>query len=148
MGNSQRKNNRITLKEAIRFHGHLGPYLILGILMGDLIINKFKFKRHFGIKAIIKGAVKKPQSCLIDGIQISTGCTYGKGNIQKIENDEIQVLFCNLRNKKKVKMSLKEDVIKKLDNLKGHKESEAFARNLYKTDPLNIFYLTPNTYNL
>lgn len=142
------KNNRVTLKEAVKFHGHLGPYLVLGILMGDLIINKLKFKKYFGIEAVIKGAVKKPKSCLIDGIQVSTGCTYGKGNIQRSKNDKIKVLFRNLQNKKKIEISLKEDLIKKLDNLKGHNDSEAFAKILYKTDPLNIFHLTPDTHNL
>lgn len=132
------------MKEAIKFHGHLGPYLVLGILMGNLAINRLRCKKHFEIKAIVKGAVDKPKSCLIDGIQISSGCTYGKGNIRKNRGDEIKVLFQNLRNNKKIKIGLQKDLVKRLDTLNGHKESEAFARELYKTDPLKIFNLTTN----
>lgn len=133
-----------TLEKAVDFHGHLGPYLVLGMLMGNLAINRLKSKRHFGIKAIIKGATQKPKSCLIDGIQVSTGCTYGKGNILKSRGDEIEVLFQNLRNNKKIKICLHKDLLKRLDALNGHKESEAFARELYKTDPLKVFNLTTN----
>lgn len=139
-------NNRIMLKEAIKFHGHLGPYLVLGILAGEFAIKKLRCKRYFGLKVKVYGANKKPKSCLIDGLQLSTGATYGKGNIKKIEGNKIRILF--LVNNKKIKISLKENLIKKLDCLKDHRNSEILAKELYKTEPLNIFNLTPNTYNL
>ena len=41
---------RVCLKEATMFHGHLGPYLILGILTGDLALKKLKCKKYFGLK--------------------------------------------------------------------------------------------------
>jgi formylmethanofuran dehydrogenase subunit E len=134
------------LKEAIKFHGHLGPYLVLGILAGEFAIKKLRCKRYFGLKVKVYGANKKPKSCLIDGLQLSTGATYGKGNIKKIEGNKIRILF--LVNNKKIKISLKENLIKKLDCLKDHRNSEILAKELYKTEPLNIFNLTPNTYNL
>ena len=127
------------LKRAIDFHGHLGPYLILGLLMGDLAINKLKCKRHFGIKAIVKGAEHKPKSCLIDGIQVSTGCTYGKGNIIKLSGSSINAEFINLGNNKKIKICLKKDLVKKLDSLNGHRASEDFAGELLKTNPAKLF---------
>jgi formylmethanofuran dehydrogenase subunit E len=139
------RSRRITLQEAEKFHGHLGPYLILGILAGAFAIKKLKCKKYFGLEVKVRGATKKPKSCLVDGLQLSTGATYGKGNIRKIEGNRIQILFRNLRNHKKIKMYLREGLIKKLNKLKGHKDSESFAKELYKTNPLKTFNLTPKT---
>lgn len=130
---------KITLREAIKFHGHLGPYLVLGILAGEYAASELKCKRYFGLEVKVWGANKKPKSCLIDGLQLSTGATYGKGNIRKIEGEKIRVLFRNLKNDKKIKLSLKDSLVKKLDSLTGHKDCEKFARELYKDKPINIF---------
>ena len=135
---SKVKTSKI-LKKAIDFHGHLGPYLVLGIQMGNLAIDRLKCKRHFGIRTEVKGAVNKPKSCLIDGIQVATGCTYGKGNIQKEEGSRIQAIFQNLQNNKKIKLFLKQDLIKKLDSLKGYKDSELFALELFASEPDGLF---------
>lgn len=134
------KNKRL-LKSAVDFHGHLGPYLVLGLLIGNLGIKALKAKKHFGIKAIVKGAIHKPKSCLVDGIQISAGCTYGKGNIQKIAGNRISVLFQNVKNNKKIRMDLKGRLINQLDNLRNHSDSEAFARKLLKAAPAELFEL-------
>ncbi len=137
------QNPKISLKEAVKFHGHLGPYLVLGILSGELALKRLKCSKHFGLEVRVYGTNKKPKSCLIDGLQISTGATYGKGNIQKIKDDKIKVLFYNLKNKKKIGISLREDLLEELNNLKTHRESEIFAKKLYKSNPLNIFNLNP-----
>lgn len=137
---------RITLKEAERFHGHIGPYLILGILAGELAFKKLNYRKYFGLDIKIFGANKKPKSCLIDGLQLSTGATYGKGDIHKLNSNDIKILFRNLKNDKKIEISLKKDLINRLNILKGHRDSEVFAKKLYKTNPLKIFNLT--TYDL
>jgi len=133
--------SRISLKEAIKFHGHLGPYLVLGILAGELAIKKLRCKKHFGLDVKVWGANKKPKSCLIDGLQLSTGATYGKGNIHKLNSNKIRILIRNLVNNKKIKISLNKGLIKRLDELKGHKDSEALAKELYLTCPSEIFVL-------
>jgi formylmethanofuran dehydrogenase subunit E len=133
------KKHKITLAQAIKFHGHLGPYLVIGIMAGEAALKKLKCKKYFGLEAKVWGALKKPRSCLIDGLQLSTGATYGKGNISKAGGAKISILFINRENNKKMKVSLKERMIDRLDSLKGHKEAEAFARRLYKADPSSVF---------
>jgi formylmethanofuran dehydrogenase subunit E len=132
---------RVSLKEAIKFHGHLGPYLVLGLLAGEFALKSVGSKKHFGVEVKVWGANKRPKSCLIDGLQLSTGATYGKGNIQKINSSRICVLFSGVENKKRVKLTFKKDLLGKLNALKGHTDSEVFARELYRTDPLKIFNL-------
>src|SRR4030042_832249 len=101
------KKNRITVEEAIKFHGHLGPYLTLGILAGELAINKLRCKKYFGLEVKVWGANQKPESCLIDGLQLSTGATYGKGNIEKLDGSAIKIEFRNRLNQKGIALGFK-----------------------------------------
>lgn len=64
-----------------RFHGHSGPFLALGIRMGLLALRVLGSTGHHGIRAEVETGTGPPLSCLVDGIQVSTGCTVGKGNL-------------------------------------------------------------------
>lgn len=134
----------ISLKEAERFHGHLGPYLVLGILAGELALKKLRCRKYFDLEIKVFGANKKPKSCLIDGLQLSTGATYGKGNIIKLNSTLIKVEFRNRINNKKIILRLKDGLLQILKNTKIHRDSEALAKKLYKTDYSKIFILTHN----
>ena len=125
--------NIITLNEAIKFHGHLGPYLILGILAGKFAVKKLRCKRYFGLNVKVYGANKKPKSCLIDGLQLSTGATYGKGNIQKFNGPIIRIEFYNQLSRKRISLKLKDGLRQILEATKTHRDSEALAKELYKT---------------
>ena len=131
--------NKISIKQAADFHGHLGPYLILGIIAGELALKKLGCKKFFGLEVKVRGANKKPKSCLVDGLQLSTGATYGKGNIEKISGSSIRIVIRNLKNNKKVKIEFKKWLSEVLNDLSGHKDSEMFAKKLYRTDPGKIF---------
>ncbi|PIP20653.1 MAG: hypothetical protein COX40_03365 [Candidatus Omnitrophica bacterium CG23_combo_of_CG06-09_8_20_14_all_40_11] len=138
---------RITLKEAEKFHGHLGPYLVLGILAGELALKKLRCRKYFDLEIKVFGANKKPKSCLIDGLQLSTGATYGKGNIEKLNGPVIKVEFYNRTYRKKIILKFKQSLIEKLKRIKTHRDSELLAKRLYKTEYNELFNLTPNTYN-
>lgn len=127
------------LKEAIKFHGHLGPYLVLGLLAGELALKKLGAKKYFGLEVRVWGAQKKPRSCLVDGLQLSTGATYGKGNIRKYAFPRIKILIRNSENKKALTLGLSAYLLKELSGLKGHSDSERFARRLLKISTEKIF---------
>jgi len=131
----------ISLKEAIKFHGHLGPYLVLGLLAGVLGLKKTGAKKYFGLEVKVYGANIKPRSCLIDGLQLSTGATYGKGNIRKYASSRIKIILRNPENNKAVTLGLKKHLLEELDNLRGHRDSEKFARGLLKINSKEIFTL-------
>ena len=135
-------SNRVSLKEAVRFHGHLGPYLVLGLLAGEAALKKLKIKKYFDLELNVLGANKKPKSCLIDGLQLSTGATYGKGNIRKFNGSLINIEFCDTQKEKKILLKLKDALIKQLDNAKTHRDCESLAKKLYKTHYLKLFDLT------
>ncbi|MCM8791649.1 MAG: formylmethanofuran dehydrogenase subunit E family protein [Candidatus Omnitrophica bacterium] len=132
----------IKIEEAVRFHGHLGPWLIMGILAGEFALKRLKAEKYFGLDVKVSGANDKPRSCIIDGLQLSSGATYGKGNIKKLSNhSKIEIIFVNKKNNKKLILIPKEKIVKELDRITSHRESEEIAKNLYKKDCLQIFDL-------
>jgi formylmethanofuran dehydrogenase subunit E len=133
--------HKVSLKEAECFHGHLGPWLVLGILMGEFARKILKAKKYFGLKVRAWGANQKPKSCLIDGLQLSTGATFGKGNITKLSGSLIKVEFCNCINNKKIVLKIKDDLLRVLKDTKTHRDSEILAKKLYKTDYAKLFNL-------
>lgn len=139
MGIMGYKSKRVTLNEAERFHGHLGPYLILGILAGELALKNLKCKKYFDLKVKVKGANKKPKSCFIDGLQLSTGATYGKGNITRLSGSVIKAEFRKRANNRKFFLRFKDRLMRQLEKAKTHGDAESLARRLYKADPLTIF---------
>lgn len=135
------KKQKIALGEAVRFHGHLGPYLVLGLLAGETALKKLYCNKYFGLEVKVWGAGEKPRSCLIDGLQLSTGATYGKGNIHKLRGACIRMEFCDQDTGKKICLKFKKDLIAKLDSVKSHEDSERLAQKLYNTDHHNLFDL-------
>lgn len=133
---------RITLNEGVNFHGHLGPYLALGILAGETALAMLKCEKYFGLEVKVWGASEKPKSCLIDGLQLSTGATYGKGNIHKLHGERIEISVRGVKDKKEIIIQFKKALRMELERVHTHEECEEFARKLYKTDPALIFELT------
>lgn len=133
------QSKKISLAEAVKFHGHLGPYLVLGLLAGDLALKKLKCSKYFGLRIKVWGASDKPRSCLIDGLQLSTGATYGKGNIEKLHGQHIEIEIAAREGQNKIFLTLKNELVKTLGRLVDHEDSEKLARKLYKTDCAHIF---------
>jgi len=69
------------LADLRRFHGHLGPYVVLGLRLGQYALERLGVAPHFGLEAQVRCAGNPPESCLLDGVQFATGCTLGKQNI-------------------------------------------------------------------
>ena len=136
---AMRRILKIPLKTAVNFHGHLGPYLVLGLLMGEYALEKIKARPHFGLEVKVWGAKNKPKSCLIDGLQLSTGCTYGKGNITKYDGKAIKVSFLNCDTQKRIALSLKEAALKRLESAKDHACAEKIAEEFHKTPAEKLF---------
>jgi formylmethanofuran dehydrogenase subunit E len=90
------------------FHGHLGPWAVVGYRMGQTARKKFTNK----LWVVVYTGTEPPMSCLIDGVQFTSCCTMGKGNIKiKDENlamgmfyDEKAILEIRLKDKWRLKI--------------------------------------------
>jgi len=85
--------SRNLLKSATDFHGHLGPYLVLGLRMGLFANKTLQPRRLHDMSVTVWTKRSPPESCLLDGIQVSSGCTLGKTNLQVKNAARIRARF-------------------------------------------------------
>ncbi len=82
---------KLVIGKAQDFHGHLGPFLVIGVRMGLVAL------KHFGENSSLKVSVKVPLSppfsCVIDGIQASTRCTVGNQRLRFESSRGISAVF-------------------------------------------------------
>ena len=126
-----------TLKKIKQFHGHLGPYVIIGYKMGE-IANKTLGSDPFSKKAIVWTDTQPPQLCIIDGVQMSSGCTFGKGNIQVHQGSLPKACFSN-NNGKHIQITLKPSIKKEIDTMVTSENVILFAEKFYRRTDQELF---------
>jgi formylmethanofuran dehydrogenase subunit E len=91
-----------------RFHGHMGPLVVFGAKMGEHAVTEHEMPRYFGVTVQVECPASPPSTCLIDGLQCSTGATMGKGNISHKTAEEFQVTIADDETGKSVTYRFKE----------------------------------------
>ena len=120
--------------EALKqFHGHLGPYVVVGYRMGKLARTELKGK----LKATVLSGLKPPISCLADGVQFSSGCTLGKGNIEVLDQGAAKVTFRSPD--AALEVELKEEVRKDINAQMTHDTEEMLALSIYRAGIDSLF---------
>ena len=92
----------VILRKAEDFHGHLGPFLALGVRMGLIGVRELRVKgneEELRITVMLKYSV--PFSCVTDGIQVATKCTIGNKKLKLKSFSGIKAKF-ELQNKEQV----------------------------------------------
>jgi formylmethanofuran dehydrogenase subunit E len=124
------------LKALKRFHGHLGPYVVVGYRMGVLARERLEGK----LKAVCFCGSKTPLSCIIDGVQFSSSCTMGKGNISVLEAGDAKVQFMN--DKHLLEVSLLAEVWERINATMSHETEELISLQLYNEEDSELFRFT------
>lgn len=78
--------------DAVKLHGHLGPFLVIGVRMGGIakrVLNQ-DGRGTFRFQVKMKVPLVTPFSCTIDGIQAATHCTLGNQRLV-LENARKQI---------------------------------------------------------
>jgi formylmethanofuran dehydrogenase subunit E len=101
------------LVAAGRFHGHIGPFLAIGLRMG-LLANEKLGRSPLDMEAVVRVLPRPPRSCVVDGVQYSTGCTMGKGNI-RIEPDSDCVAVDFRLGSAAVRIALRDGFLKSME---------------------------------
>jgi formylmethanofuran dehydrogenase subunit E len=123
-----KRQRHLTYKEAVRFHGHDGPFLALGYRLGIFLVKELKPEGIMGLRITVKTKIKKPYTCVLDGLQCSTFATCGKGNLMTKSHGKQDILVSAKRTRKTVKYRMSPyawDVCLHADDL--HKAGEGNA---------------------
>jgi formylmethanofuran dehydrogenase subunit E len=125
-----------------QLHGHVGPYLVIGLKMGDaakkaLNILDTELKN---LRAEVAVPLYPPFSCLLDGIQVSTTCTIGNQRLQFKTSKSIQGTFVVEETGKTVKITINKKFKEILEEKKkDDKLNEAFSWKLAEMPESQLF---------
>ena len=128
------------MNKAAEFHGHLGPFLAIGVRMGLLAKKTLKSNGFRDLSVIVNTGNNLPLSCVVDGIQVATGCTLGKGNIAVTNLNEISAAFHAKH--KAIQVKMKTEVFQNLKSelLHGNPEKmEETARKISSIPDAKLF---------
>jgi formylmethanofuran dehydrogenase subunit E len=106
----------LMIDNAQKLHGHLGPFLVIGVRMGMIAKKALSVSddQCGFLKANVKVPLFPPFSCLLDGIQASTSCTVGNQRLTIEDSEEICVNFVRQNAGRTVKVTLKPKVAEEL----------------------------------
>jgi formylmethanofuran dehydrogenase subunit E len=119
-----------------RFHGHLGPYVVIGYRMGKLARQRFEGK----MTAVVFTGKHPPMSCLIDGVQFTTGCTLGKNNIVVRDGDLPAVHFIDSTKTLEIRLLDSERV--RIDSIMTKRNEEKLSVDILNADEQDLFWVT------
>lgn len=101
------------LESALIIHGHLCGAMPLGFRAGRLALKALNAEREPNMAkvALVETGSAHAAGCFVDGIQLATGCTFGKGLVQKLEYGKWAVTIAIKKDGKAVRVSVKPEAV-------------------------------------
>jgi hypothetical protein len=118
------------LEKAVKLHGHLGPFLVLGLKMG------LKAKEILGEKlerCTVKTVKRKPYLCAVDGIK-----TIMESEDIFVQEDRGLGARFTGANGQEVEVKIKDDLIEKYAEVPWEK-CEEYANEVTQSDDEDLF---------
>ncbi len=97
----------LELKNAVEFHGHLCPGLVVGYRAAILARKELGLNRSEDEELV---AIVENDSCAVDAIQFINGATFGKGNLIFQDHGLHVYSFVERNSNKQIRIELKADV--------------------------------------
>jgi len=105
-------------EHGVYFHGHLCPAMPLGLRAGLLARRKLGVERAKSKELMLlsETGTGHLMQCILDGLMMATGCTYGKGNCKKLNYNKMAFVLINVVENKAIRISVKPEFIKQALN--------------------------------
>ncbi len=97
------------LEVGIKLHGHKCPAMPLGIRAGLAALKKLGVE-HASNKELfcfLETGPAHAMMCFGDGVQVATGCTFGKGNMEKLFYSKTALKLIDVKAQKSVRVAVK-----------------------------------------
>jgi formylmethanofuran dehydrogenase subunit E len=108
--------DRAVLKRALEFHGHRCWASVAGVRTGLAALRELRAKRSGGrqLHAFIEIGEDHGGMCFGDGVQYATGCTLGKGNMEKTPYGKLAVTLIERTSNRAIRVSYKPTLQKRI----------------------------------
>lgn len=116
---------------ALKLHGHKCPAMPSGLRVGAAAMNALGVERSKDsqLLALVELGDDHFATCFADGVQMITGCTFGKGNIKKLHYGKWGVTLVETKTGRAVR------VISKAESMLATKKSKFFTEYRSKGIP-------------
>ncbi len=103
------------LQLGLKFHGHKCPAMPYGIRCGLAAMKKLGVERASNkeLYCLVETGYSHATMCFVDGVQVATGCTFGKSNIEKLDYSKNAIILVDVKSKKAVRVRPKPEFQKK-----------------------------------
>jgi formylmethanofuran dehydrogenase subunit E len=116
-GKEETMSDKDILLEAFRFHGHKCWASTAGVRAGLAALHALDVPRtgsSGGLHCQIEIGDNHGAQCFADGVQYATGCTLGKGNIEKMGWGKLAITLIDKKSGRAVRVSYKPTYQKKI----------------------------------
>ncbi len=98
-----------------KFHGHKCPAMPMGLRVGLAAMEKLGVKHapDGQLEAILELDEEHCATCFADGVQVATGCTYGKGNIKRLGYGKWGLTLVDKKTKRAIRVVAKAEAMMK-----------------------------------
>lgn len=109
-------NDRQILIDALKFHGHRCWASTAGVRAGLAALRALGVERSGAksLHAILENGYYHGAMCFGDGVQYATGCTFGKGNMEKEPKGKLALTLIDKARKKAVRVAYRPTLQKQI----------------------------------
>ncbi|HQR20429.1 MAG TPA: FmdE family protein [Burkholderiaceae bacterium] len=109
-------DDRLTLDRALAFHGHRCWASVAGVRAGLAALRELGVRRSGGrqLHAFVEIGDDHGGMCFADGVQYATGCTLGKGNMDKTPLGKLAVTVIERASNRALRVSYKPTLQKRI----------------------------------
>ncbi len=99
------------LNLGIKFHGHKCTAMPMGLRAGLAAMKKLGVEHALNkeLYCLCESGPTHAAMCFGDGVQVATGCTVGKGNIEMLNFSKNAITLIDIKKKKAVRVSIEPD---------------------------------------
>jgi formylmethanofuran dehydrogenase subunit E len=107
-------NTQALLEKGLWFHGHKCPAMPMGLRLSLAAMEALGVEQRAGageLVALVELDSDHCATCFADGVQVATGCTFGKGNIQKLGYGKWGLTLIDRKQNKAVRVAPRAEVM-------------------------------------
>lgn len=80
---------------AYEFHGHKCPFMPMGFMAGNYALSLLGLEKERNHQTYVfsEMSLENMNGCFNDGVQVSTGCTYGKGLFSLLDYGKLAIIL-------------------------------------------------------
>ena len=93
------------LKAMGSFHGHQGPFLVIGARAAEIGLRELKVP-SWQLNVLVETMLDGPRRCLLDALQLCSGATLGRGKIQILSAPDTRIWFIDSKTGASVTLTL------------------------------------------